>query len=117
MTNTTSDRLDPEARRAAIAARRAAWAPSTILTVTTAEIVANDFIERIPTQNGVRGARVETTVKAVETTWDEWGQRTSGRRGMFPVEGRRFSFHTAALVDVSVPATFTVVIRRTAVSS
>lgn len=109
MTNTQTTR---EARRAAQLAKRAAWQPTALVTVTAADVVAGDFIERIRTANGVRGALVQSTVTTVETTHGEWGVRTSGRRGLFPVEGRRFHVAAADLVDLTVPATQPVVVRR-----
>jgi hypothetical protein len=110
MTSTTHQ--DREARKARTLARRANWRPAVSINLNAADVVAGDFIERIPAQGGVRGSVVMSTVTAVEVTHDEWGQRShNGRK--HPVEGRRFSTVAGeGLVDVTVPATFTVVVRR-----
>jgi hypothetical protein len=104
--------MDREERRAAMLARRSTWAPTECVLIPASEVRVGDFVERVPTQAGVTGAIIMSGVRAVEHEWDAWGQRGAPRRPMFPVESVRWSFHESALVDVSVPATFTVVVRR-----
>ena len=97
-------------------ARRAEWAPTEEVLVPASDVVAGDFIVRVPTQGNFRGTKIDATVVAVAVNHDRWGQNSykGGRR--FPVEGRVFSFNDdngrrwAPAVDI--PAALKVVVRR-----
>jgi hypothetical protein len=106
-----ADTLDREARRAAQRAARANWKPTAETTVTAADVTVGDFIVRVPSQNGVRGLKVESTVSAATPEWNTW------RQGRMPVEGRTFAFRALAnpiaTPTFTVPASFKVVVRRT----
>lgn len=99
------------ARLARVKATRATRPAMVTLEVAASDVVAGDWLDRVPTQDGVRGGIIRRTVQAVTVTHDEWGQRRQGRRRMVPVEGRTFTFN-AGDAAISCPAAFTVIVRR-----
>ena len=102
-----------DAKRAARAARRAAWRPTTHVSTTAADVKVGDFLVVVRHGPGYKGATVDSTVTAVETTHDEWGQRGATGRKMTPVEGRRFTVAGSTTTQLTMPATAQVVVRRT----
>lgn len=77
-------------------------------TTTVCALEEGDWIEKIPTQNGVRGVKVESSVQSLGAGYG-WTTSTGRGRRRTDVEStiigtRRGNFH--------VPSDFTVVIRR-----
>ena len=114
--STTPRHIAREQRLARIRAARTEAPAYETLTIKAEEIRPGDFLEQIPTQERVRGAKVDATVDTVtcDTTWS----RSTGRGRRMPVSAVRVTFAVAAAdawtPEVSVPAHFKVTVRRPA---
>lgn len=87
-------------------------------TLTIADLRVGDFVETIPTQNGVRGMRVDSGIEAIdEMSGDAWadGERSAwrikGSRAGERVDARGLRFMRTS-GRFQIPTTFTVTARR-----
>jgi hypothetical protein len=84
-----------------------AWGPPVLMTI--ADLRPGDFVEEIPTQNRITGARVRSAVATTE--YDQSWTRSAGyRQRRRPVPAARLTFLSAG--PVSYPSAFTVTARR-----
>ena len=79
-------------------------------TIAIADLRVGDFIEKVPTQSGVRGTRLNSGVASLGTGF-RW-QRSNGR-GRSRSEVDSIVIETLRGHRIDVPATFSVVVRRT----
>lgn len=103
-----------EARLARQLAARADRPTRVDVTTTVGDLQVGDYLVVVPTQQGVRGVRFDTTVLAVTTDWETWTMRTGpGRRGNpgWPVEARKVKAHDSTWCW---PADFTCTVQRVA---
>jgi hypothetical protein len=103
MTYSTS--TSREDRLAAAKAARATWTPTTEAEIGVDQLQAGDFLVRIPSQHGVRGYRIDTTVTSIEEDWETW------RHGRFPVTSRIVRIGVGT---VNIPSDFRCFVRRSA---
>lgn len=78
-------------------------------TMTVADLNDGDFLVTVPTQNGLRGCRVESGVTALDED-HTWGVRSGYRRPLIPIPARRFRTLSGAIL--SLPSSATVTVRR-----
>jgi len=81
-------------------------------TVTVSDLKPGDFVITIPTQNGVRGIRVNSGIRTVSDDWDTWTCSSGPRRPRISQLSRELRFNDAKLGSVNVPASFAVQARR-----
>lgn len=101
-----------EARRLAARANAAARTFAPAARITVAEIAPGDFVEVVPTQQGIRGTRFDCTVGVTTTTMDAYVVRTGRRGASWPVEAVTITPANTALVGVTYPSTFIAVVRK-----
>jgi hypothetical protein len=116
-TTTVPDPADRrEARRARAKARAAAHPFGPEQDITIADLRVGDFLIVVPSQGGVRGARVGAVVTATRHSWDTWGQHTAGHRRKVPVPSTQIEFGvhrtSAWTAGLDVPDTFRATVRR-----
>ena len=101
------------ARRAAAKAQAPTFGPAQVILVR--DIRVGDWLELVPNQGGVRGARVEATVTQLDRSWDSWRERGYGRRG-YPVPSVQLQFgvHRSSVwsAGLDVPDSFQCTVRR-----
>lgn len=78
-------------------------------TIAIADLLVGDFIEKVPTQSGVRGIRLDSGVASLEPGF-RWAR--SNGRGRARSEVDSIQIETLRGQRVDVPATFSVVVRR-----
>jgi len=102
-----SHTIDADARRAAIAARRANWTPTTAVRIPVSDLRVGDFLVTIHGNADIRGCKVDSTVTATVPDWNTW---KLGRHWV------RSTIITVAadVLDLNVPDTLTATVRRPA---
>ncbi len=79
------------------------------ITITVADLNDGDFLVTVPSQNSLRGLKVESGVTALDED-HTWGVRSGRRRPLIPIPARRFRTLSGAVL--SLPSEATVTVRR-----
>jgi hypothetical protein len=78
--------------------------------VTFTELRHGDFVVSFPAQRGIRGAVINSGIKAIVSDWHAMYETSRPRGPRMPIEAKRVWFLSGT--TIAIPASFTVTVRR-----
>lgn len=85
--------------------------------VTVNDLTAGDFVVQVPTQRGVRGAKVNSGIRTTAEDFGTWTRSSGYRRPKIGVESRILMFNDHSVSALNIPLDFIVEVRRIQASS